>query len=244
MKETCSATARATKRDDRQSRAGNGEPVEPAPARLQAPRRAGAAEASRLHGLGEIEAALERSGEERRDEPGAAAQPFRLDPAPAECLDEPDRVTLERGNEPRRERDGQHGTPGETRRLYQPVVVEPERVRRERERDRRQAARVEQSTRELGRSHVERSDDRNCRPRPVDNAWKPLDERRHDEQRRRRAERPDQVRPAPWRRCPQADGEQHRGQHRDRHRVLGQQRRRAQREEKHRCGNRLHRSPE
>ena len=128
---TATAPPRRRSRPRRRARPGHGRPR-----RARRPRSAGASVTARLHRLGEIQPALERAGEQRRE---LAHRP-ELDAAAAKGDPQVTRVALEHRDEARRERDGERRAPRPAGRGEQPVVVEQQRVDREREPDRSRAA--------------------------------------------------------------------------------------------------------
>ena len=81
---------------------------------------------ARLHRLCEVEAPLERAGEQRREQPRAA----ELDVPAAKRDDAAPRVPLEQGDEPRRERGRERRSARPAGGGEQPVVVDAEARRR------------------------------------------------------------------------------------------------------------------
>ncbi len=138
--------------------------------------RPGPTVAARLHRLGDVEAAFERAGEQRReqpDRPELGVPPAQRDPQVA-C------VALEHRQQAggERDRDGRPTRPacaGE-----QPVVVDPQRVDGEREPDGGEPQALEEPVRQLFARHVEPADDRDRRPGPERVRADHLDERRQE----------------------------------------------------------------
>ena len=193
---------------------GRGARVEPEPA-----------EAARLHRLRDPGGALERAGDERREQRRVAARALEPEPTPAHRLDQPGSVALEGRDEPRRQRDRERRAAGESGRRHEPVVVEQERVGGERERERRQAQRVQSRLVELDRRDVERTEHRNRRPLPEHRSLRARPEkRREDEHAEPGRERAEEVDAPPLRRRPETDREQDRGDCGDCPELLGEER--------------------
>ena len=125
--------------------------------------------AARLHRLREVQPALERAGEQRREQPRMAAHACDRDAAPAQRLDEAGRVPLERRHEPGRQRHREHRAPREAAPPHQAIMVEPSAYAENANAD-PAAAGIESAPSDLLRRDVERAHDGDRRPGSRDGA--------------------------------------------------------------------------
>ena len=191
--------------------------------------------AARLHCLGEIEAALQRAGEQRRE----LAHRAQLDTTAAERQAQVACIALEQRHETGRKPDGDGRPARPAGRREQAVVIEEQRVDGERQADGDEPQGLEEPVRELFGGHVEPAEHRDRRPRPDRMRSDHLDERREQEHRQPGDQRSDQIGPAPARRCAERDDEQHRRDQRHRPDVRREQRRDRERSEQRSCRRRV-----
>ena len=135
-------------------RAGEREPVEASPRRSAAPACARAAVAARLHRLGDVEAALERAREERREQPDRAELDAAARAARPAGRARRARAPAAAGSRARPRPSTDAPSP---RRRQQAVVVDAQRVHGEREPDGREPQALEEPVRQLLARHVESS---------------------------------------------------------------------------------------
>ena len=159
-------------------------PPRPGDARSSRP-----AVAPRLHRLRQVEAALERTRQQRREQDGAPAHAVHFDASPPQRFQEACRIALERGHQPRREGGGTCKANG----LQQAIVVQQERIGRERESDRGETQGIHSRADELFVRDVELTQHRHDRAGPDRMRSDRLDERRQQKERPGRDECPDQV---------------------------------------------------
>ena len=214
-----------------------------------APRRARHARATRpaepagLHRLGEAEPALERPGEERREQGRVPADSLRPEAAPAQSLDQPAAVALEGRDQARRERDREHRPAREAGALHEPVVVEHERVDGEGEHHRAEPQCLHDPVAQLLGRDVERAEHRDRRPAPEHVDPDRLDERRDHDERDARDEHAEQVETAPRARRAECDDEQAGGDHGHGERPVREQRGGGESRQERRCRPRAHDRP-
>ena len=137
-------------------------------------RALGSSVAARLHRLGQIEPALQRTGEERRE----LAHRAQLDAPAAQRQAQVACIAFEQRHEAGRKPDGDGRPARPAGRREQTVVVEEQRVDGERQADGDETQSLEEPVCELLGGHVEPAEHRDRRPGPDRMRPDHLDERR------------------------------------------------------------------